>query len=74
MNIVHIYIYDYDGNIVNDYLFHTNKPGEFFCTLDHDITDEFRDFLKKNYQIIYDQMINHGIGVFYYYEDSINKI
>ena len=74
MNIVQIYILDYDGNILDDHIFHTNTPCEFFYTSDYDITDGFRYFLKKNYPSIYEEIMDHDIDILYYPEESINKI
>jgi len=74
MNLIQLKILDYDGSIISEYFFHTEKPRDYFCTLDYTLNKTFLEWLKTNKPTLYKEIGNHEIDFFYYHEDSLETI
>ena len=75
MNLVHLKVLGDRIDIIEEYLFYTEKPREYFKTLDY-ISDTFKEWLKINKPNIYKYFEAHyfDIDLDYYHEDSIEII
>lgn len=72
MNLVELNFNDSDGYCVEQYFFHTYKGRSYFCSLDNEIADSFKNWLSRNHPEM--NFSNNNYEVFYYHQDSIEEI